>query len=64
MGTAVQVLVEAQQPLLFLFTGVRSVNLRAGDGEVGSQRITSTAFSGDLERPISSQGDSAMCPIL
>lgn len=38
MGSAVQVLVEAQQPLLFLFTGVRGLNLRAGDGGVGSQR--------------------------
>lgn len=38
MGAAVQVLVEAQQPLLLLFTGVRGLDLRAGDGEVGSQR--------------------------
>lgn len=35
---AVQVLVEAQQSLLLLFTVVRGLNLRAGDGEVGSQR--------------------------
>lgn len=36
--SAVQVLVEAQQSLLLLFTGVRGLNLRAGDGGVGLQR--------------------------
>lgn len=38
VGAAMQVLVEAQQPLLLLFTVVRGLNLRAGDGGVGSQR--------------------------
>lgn len=37
MGTAVQVLVEAQQPLLLLFTGVRGLNLRAADRVGGSR---------------------------
>lgn len=33
VGAAVQVLVEAQEPLLLLLSGVRGLNLRAGDGE-------------------------------
>lgn len=35
MGAAVQVLVEPQQPLLFLITSVGCLNLRAGDGGSG-----------------------------
>lgn len=49
MGTAVQVLVEAQEPLPLLLTGVWGLDFRAGDGEQVCKAMTATAFSGSLE---------------
>lgn len=58
VGAAVQVLVEAQQPLLLLLAGVRGLDFRAGGGGVGFKGGTLTACSADLGTPTPGRGDS------